>query len=171
MIPKKPMRLAATAILIATVMPPGVTAAAETRTTCDHSFSPIRHSALSGHQALDRKPSYQRLADSRRATDSAGQSGPPSRPQGLSADQQLLVGTVRHLLTIERAGFLPVGSRDVRDRSDRRGDSGEGACLSRSIAGTARPSEDDPRTGESKEHDRPSGCLHPRRDGSYIRIR
>src|SRR6185437_4440752 len=122
MIQKKPMRLAVTATPIATATPPGGTAAAEMRTTCDHSFAANRHSALSGHQALARKPSHQRLTDSRRPADPASQSRPPARPQGLSADQQFLAGTVDHLLTTERTGFLSVGSCDVRDGSDRRSD-------------------------------------------------
>src|SRR5574337_345491 len=104
MVQKQPMRLAATATPIATATPPGVTVAAEMRTTCDDPFAPSRYSPLSGHQALDRKPSHQRLSDSRREADPAGQPRSPSRSQGLSTDQQLLAGTVGHLLTIERAG-------------------------------------------------------------------
>lgn len=70
---RKPMRPAVTATLIATASLRGETAAAESRTTCDDTVPPVRHSPLSRHQAADREPRRYVFADDRRTTTSTGQ--------------------------------------------------------------------------------------------------
>src|SRR5512134_812387 len=166
----RPSRPAATAIRTATAIPPGATAAAETRTTCDQDAA-SGHSALPADQTAHRRGRDHGPRRNRGPPDSTGESGSPLGEESVSIDQQLSSRAVGDFQPPQRHGFLPVRSRHVRNGLERGRDPRKRPRVPGSVAGVFKTPRNHPRQGEPEEHHRPPRCFHTDRDRPERRLR